>query len=99
MTILKPRRPIAVHPGELLQEALDQNDISQSGLARHLGIPQAKINEICRGKRGITPDMAMKLSRAFGQSATFWMNLQKTWELSQLDEEDYADIERIKLRA
>jgi antitoxin HigA-1 len=97
--MLKPRRPIAVHPGEILQEILDQNDISQSKLASHLALSQAKINEICRGKRGITCDMAMKLARAFGQSASFWMNLQKNWELSRLNEKDYSKIEPMKLRA
>lgn len=95
----KPRRPIPVHPGEILEEVLRQNRFSQSALSRHLGITQTKINEICRGKRGITPDMAMKLGKAFGQSPMFWMNLQKNWEMSQLDEADYEDIELMKLRA
>lgn len=90
--MLQPRRPIAVHPGEILQELLDDNEITQSALARHLQVTQVKINEICRGKRGITPDMAMKLGKAFGQSAAFWLNLQKNWELSQLNEADYAGI-------
>ena len=97
--MFKPRRPIAVHPGEMLEEILEQNKLSQSALARHLKMTQAKINEICRGKRGITPDVAMKLGKAFGQSAMFWMNMQKNWEMSQLDESDYEDIEPIKRRA
>jgi addiction module HigA family antidote len=97
--MLQPRRPIAVHPGEILQELLEQNQITQSVLARHLHVTQAKINEICRGKRGITPDMAMKLGKAFDQSASFWLNLQKNWELSQLDEADYVDITPIQLPA
>ncbi len=97
--MLKSRRAIKIHPGEILNEILTQNKLSQSGVARHLHISHAKINEICRGKRGITPDMAMKLGRAFNQSAIFWMNLQKNWELSQLDENDYTDIDPIRLRA
>lgn len=97
--MLHPRHAIAVHPGEILLELLEQNQLTQSELARHLHVTQAKINEICRGKRGITPDMAMKLGKAFGQSASFWLNLQKNWELSQLDEADYADITPIQLLA
>jgi len=93
--MFKPRRPIAIHPGEILQEILEQNMLTQSALAHHLGETQSKINEICRGKRGVTPDMAMKLGRAFGQSALFWMNLQKNWELSQLDESNYEKIQPI----
>ncbi|MCX6050100.1 MAG: HigA family addiction module antitoxin [Chloroflexi bacterium] len=95
--MLKPRRSIAVHPGEILQEILEQNNISQSALAQHLGETQSKINEICRGKRGVTPDMAMKLGRAFGQGPLFWLNLQKNWELSQLDEANYEQIQPILL--
>jgi len=95
--MIQPRRPTAVHPGEILQELLEQNQITQSVLARRLHVTQAKINEICRGKRGITPDMAMKLGKAFDQSASFWLNLQKNWELSQLDEADYIDITPIQI--
>ena len=93
--MFKPRRPIGIHPGEILQEILEQNAITQSALAHHLGETQSKINEICRGKRGITPDMAMKLGRAFEQSPQFWLNLQKNWELSQLDEANYEQIQPI----
>jgi len=91
--MLQPRRPIAVHPGEILQEVLEQNKLTQTQLAAHLGTTPSKINEICRGKRGITPDMAMRLGKVFRQSPLFWLNLQKNWEVSQLNEDDYADIE------
>lgn len=94
---LQPRRPIAVHPGEILQEILDQNQITQSLVAERLNTVQPKISEICRGKRGVTPDMAMRLGRLFGQSPLFWLNLQKNWELSQLDESIYIGIEPLQL--
>ena len=97
--MVKPRRTIAVHPGELLQEILDQNHISQSHLAERLGMAQSKINEICRTKRGVSPDMAMRLGKAFGMSPQFWLNLQQNWELSQLDESIYVSIEPIGLLA
>jgi len=97
--MIKSRKPLAVHPGEIINEILNQNGLSQSAVARHLRITHARVNEVCRGKRGISPDLAMKLGRAFGQNPTFWMNLQKNWELSQLNAEDYEHIEQIKLRA
>lgn len=97
MTII-PRRAIAVHPGEILQEILDQNQITQSLVAERLGMAQSKISDICRGKRGVTPDMAMRLGRLFGQNPRFWLNLQENWELSQLNETAYAGIEPIHLK-
>lgn len=98
MTIA-PRRTIAVHPGEILQELLDQNQITQSLVAERLDMTQPKISDICRGKRGVTPDMAMRLGRLFGQDPRFWLNLQENWELSQLDEALYSGIEPIHLAA
>lgn len=97
MTIT-PRRAIAVHPGEILQEILDQNQITQSLVAERLGMAQSKISDICRGKRGMTPDMAMRLGRLFGQNPRFWLNMQENWELSQLNEAAYAGIEPIHLQ-
>jgi addiction module HigA family antidote len=77
--------PIAVHPGEILQEMLDERGISQVQLARHLNTDVPRINEICRRRRGVSAQMAVLLSRAFGTSAALWLNLQKNWELSQVD--------------
>ena len=84
-----------VHPGEVLQDELDEIELSQSGLAEHIGVLPKTINEICRGKRGISAEMSIKLSRALGGSPQFWLNLQNNWELSQLDESNYKDIEPI----
>lgn len=97
--MVQPRRAIAVHPGEILQEILDQNQITQSEVAQRLHMAQSKISDICRGKRGVTPDMAMRLGRLFGQSPLFWLNLQKSWELSQLDESAYANIDPLLMPA
>jgi addiction module HigA family antidote len=89
--------PIPVHPGGILQEMLDERGITQMRLARHLGTDVARINEICRGRRGISATMAVLLGKAFGTSAGLWLNLQKNWELSQVDP---ATARRIKpLRA
>ena len=95
----KPRKPIAAHPGEILQEILTQNKISQVEIAQRIKVTSAKINEICRGKRGITADMAMKFGKVFQQDPLFWSQLQDNWDLSQLEEDDYASITPVKLRA
>ncbi len=81
-----------VHPGEVVQDELDEKGLTQSGLAKHIGVLPKTINEICRGKRGISAEMAMKLSRALGGSPQFWLNLQNNWELSQLNEAVFEDI-------
>ena len=91
--------PIAVHPGEVLQDMLMENGLSQAEFARHLKMDPSKINEICKGRRGISAEMAVMLAKAFGVSAGTWMNLQKSWELSQVDQSLSEDIEPIRLRA
>lgn len=74
-----------IHPGEILnEEFLKPLEISQSKLARDLDVPHRRINEIVLGKRNITPDTAIRLSVYFGTSAEFWMNLQTTYDLRQL---------------
>ena len=75
---------IAVHPGKVLEDELAERGITQSALAQHIGVLSKTINEICRAKRGISAEMAMKLSMALGASPEFWLNLQKNWELAQV---------------
>ena len=80
--MIPKRNPI--HPGEiLLEEFLTPLKISQSALAKKLGISLQRINEVCTGKRGITPETAWMLSGAFGNSSQFWMNLQTMYDLSR----------------
>ena len=74
----------AVHPGAVLRDELEEIGVSQSALATHIGVLPKTVNEICRGKRGIGAEMAMKLSQALGATPYFWLNLQNNWELSQL---------------
>lgn len=81
-----------VHPGEVLKDELEEIGLTQSGLAKHIGVLPKTINEICRGKRGISAEMAMKLSKALGGSPQFWLNLQNNWQISQLNEAAYKDI-------
>lgn len=71
-----------IHPGEiLLEEFLEPLGITQYRIARDIGVPPRRINEIVHGKRGITPDTALRLSRYFGMSERFWMNLQSRHDL------------------
>jgi addiction module HigA family antidote len=81
-----------VHPGAVLRDELEEIGISQSDLARRIRVQPKTVNEICREKRGISAEMAVKLSRALGASPQFWLNLQRNWELSQVDASRFADI-------
>ena len=73
-----------VHPGEILfEEFLRPMEISQTRLARTIGVPPRRINEIVLGKRGITADTALRLARVFGTSVQFWMGLQDEYELRE----------------
>lgn len=59
--------------------------MTQSALAKHIGVLPKTINEICRKNRGLSAEMAMKLSKALGGSPRFWLNLKNNWEISQLE--------------
>ena len=77
-----PRKPEPVHPGEiLLKEFLEPMGISQYRLAKDVNVPARRINEIVHGKRAITADTALRLSRYFGMTEQFWMNLQTRYDL------------------
>ncbi len=78
-----PTNRIPTHPGViLLEEFLEPMNITQVALANHLNIPIQRINEIIRGKRGITPETAWLLSQAFKTTPQFWMNLQTNYDLA-----------------
>jgi antitoxin HigA-1 len=73
-----------IHPGEvLLQEFLVPMGISQNALARSIGVPPRRINEIVLGKRAITADTAVRLAHYFGTSEQFWMALQASFDLEE----------------
>jgi len=76
-------RRLPTHPGEmLLEEFLKPAGITQVEFARHLGVPLQRINELVRGKRGMTPDTAWLFSQAFGTTPEFWMNMQAAYDLA-----------------
>ena len=71
-----------IHPGEiLLEEFLNPLGVTQYRLAKDISVDPRRINEIVLGKRGITPDTALRLSRYFGMSDAFWLNLQSHFDL------------------
>ncbi len=73
------------HPGEMLQEEfLKPICMSQTELAAKIGVSYPRINELIHGKRGITPDTALRLEQLFGMEAQFWLNLQLAWDLYHL---------------
>ena len=80
--MLQPKNPL--HPGEILLEAfLQPAGMTQTAFANRIGWTRARLNELIRGKRGITAEAALDLAQALGTSAKVWMNLQATYDLDQ----------------
>ena len=78
-----PENRIPTHPGVVLEEEfLAPMGLTQVALAKHLGIPTQRINELIRGKRGVTPNTAWLLAGAFGTTPQFWLNLQANYDLA-----------------
>lgn len=76
------RRILPVHPGEiLLEDFMAGYGLSQNRLARAIGVPPRRINEIVHGKRSVSADTALRLGRFFGTSPQFWLNLQDQYDL------------------
>ena len=79
-----PENRIPTHPGEiLLEEFLRPLGMSQVSFAAHIGVPLQRVNEIVRGKRGVTPETAWLFAEAFGTTPEFWLNLQANYDLVQ----------------
>jgi addiction module HigA family antidote len=79
-----PGNRIPTHPGVILKnEFLEPGGLTQVQLAKHLGISVQRVNEIVRGKRGVTPETAWLLGQAFGMSPQFWINLQSNHDLAR----------------
>lgn len=92
---MNTKRIPPVHPGEvLLEDFLKPLGISQYRLAKEMNVYPRKINEIVHGKRAITADTALRLSRFFGTTAELWMNLQTLYDLEKTRDEIEADIEQ-----
>jgi len=73
-----------IHPGEVLfEEFLEPMGLSQNAIAREIGVPPRRINEIVLGKRGVTADTAIRLAKRFRTSEQFWMSLQAEYDLEE----------------
>ena len=95
--IMMERQPI--HPGEiLLHDLMEPLGITQKGLAAKLRTSFRTINEIINGKRGVSPDMALRLAKYFGMSADFWINAQKNYELQKAWQKNKGIIKKIATR-
>ncbi|WP_109487853.1 HigA family addiction module antitoxin [Occallatibacter savannae] len=100
MTIKRPVagwniRGTTTHPGEMLREEfLVPLGLSQNALALKIRVPATRIGDIIHGRRGITPDTALRLARFFGNSPEFWLNLQQMHDLSKARLELSDAIER-----
>jgi addiction module HigA family antidote len=89
------RRP--THPGEMLREDfLSDYGLSVSALAEALGVSRQTVNELLRERRALSPEMALRLSRLFGNTAEFWLNAQRAVDLWDAARAISADVERIK---
>ncbi|MGB3637567.1 MAG: HigA family addiction module antitoxin [Rivularia sp. (in: cyanobacteria)] len=87
-----------IHPGEILQlEFLEPMNISAYRLSKDIGVTQTRISKILSGKRSITADTALRLSRYFGNSAQFWLNLQTQYDLRQAINENAQVYNQISL--
>ena len=89
------RRP--THPGEMLRaDFLPDYELTVVGLAEALGVSRQSVNELLRGRRAVSPAMALRLSRLFGNSPEFWLNAQRAVDLWDAAQAIQAEVERIK---
>jgi addiction module HigA family antidote len=89
------RRP--THPGEMLREDfIPDYGLTVSGLAEAIGVSRQSVNELLRERRAVSPDMALRLARLFGNSSEFWLNAQRAVDLWDTAEAIKKDVSRIK---
>ncbi|MHB8258344.1 MAG: HigA family addiction module antitoxin [Acidiferrobacterales bacterium] len=81
-----------IHPGRILKRELTARGLSANRLALGLRVPSGRITDILNGKRGITPETALRLAHFFGTSADFWMNLQTRFDLATAEESIGAKV-------
>jgi addiction module HigA family antidote len=94
-TMPMKRKP--THPGEMLREDfLPDYDLSVSGLAEALGVSRQSVNELLRERRAVSPEMALRLGRLFGNSPEFWLNAQRALDLWQAAETIKQEVARIR---
>ena len=85
-----------IHPGEFIQEILDDLGMSQAALARVLGVSPMRISHVIREERPVTAELALRLGRAFGQSAQYWINLQNAYDLKIAERKLKGSLSKVK---
>ena len=92
-----PTHRTPTHPGDmLLEEFLKPMGLTQRELADSIRVPYQRINEIINGRRGVTPSTALRLSKFFGVSPDFWLNLQLRWDLYFAQQSEADELKTIK---
>jgi addiction module HigA family antidote len=94
----KKQREIApTHPGEMLREDfMPDYDLTTTGLAKKLGVSRQTVNELLLERRAVSPSMALRLSKLFGNTPEFWLNAQRAVDLWNAERENRQEIEKIK---
>ena len=93
------RRPST--PGEVAASIIEENDVTQTEMARRLGVSRVTINELLLSKRKLSPDMAHRLGRFFGNGPEIWLRMQaivEMWDALHMDTEDYRKIEPLRVK-
>lgn len=97
----RPRTRRPTHPGEMLREDfLPDFDLTVAGLAGAVGVSRQSINELLRGRRAVSPEMALRLARLFGNTPEFWLNAQRAvdlWDAAQTIKDDVARIKPLQV--
>ena len=92
-----PTHRTPIHPGDmLLEEFLKPMGLTQRELADSIRVPYQRINEIINGRRGVSPSTALRLSKFFGVSPDFWLNLQLRWDLYFAQQSEADELKTIK---
>jgi len=88
------------HPGEIVRECLDGLKLNVTDGAEALGVTRTTLSRVLNGKAAVSPEMAVRLSKAFGSTAGFWMRLQMNYDLAQVEKDaDQIRVKRVARRA
>ena len=94
MAITKQKRLPPIHPGEVVQDLLNESGLTVNALAMALRVPANRIGDIVKGRRGITADTTLRLARYFGVAAQMWVNLRARYDLAAAEDALAGRIER-----
>lgn len=85
-----------IHPGVFLKEILDELGLSQNGLAQAIGVSPMRVSHVIKGTRPVTAELALLFGKAFGQTPTYWMNLQTGYELKTVEKTLAQKVRRVQ---